>query len=118
MSAPIERWTCPGFELKNGDKLDVTVAYAQYNTDCDKVVFMPTCYAGTIEETLTFRDGALKRYRIIIAAMLGNGESSLVTLSSRDPLNLGPAPLATKQTFHRVSIIRTRSRSTMRSCGI
>jgi hypothetical protein len=84
MSASIERWTSPGFEFKNGDKLDVTVAYAQYNTDCDKVVFMPTCYAGTIEETLTFRDGALKGYRVVVAAMLGNGESSLGDIPSRD----------------------------------
>jgi hypothetical protein len=84
MSAPIERWTCRGFQFQNGDKRDVTVAYAQHNTHCDKAVFMPTCYAGTIEETLTFRDGALKGYRVVVAAMLGNGESSLGDIPSRD----------------------------------
>lgn len=80
-STGVEYYTIPTFEFTNGTTLhDVNVAYRQYNTSSTAgTVLIPTCYSGWINTTLTFTGGAsdaLAKYHIVVAAMLGNGESA------------------------------------------
>ncbi|KAK5061201.1 hypothetical protein LTR84_007743 [Exophiala bonariae] len=80
-STGIEYYTIPQFSFSNGTTLhDVKVAYRQFNASSTAgTVLIPTCYGGHINTTLTLTNGphdALAHYRVIVVAMLGNGESS------------------------------------------
>jgi homoserine acetyltransferase len=77
----IKVYRIPTLSLANGQVLqDVRVAYKSINsTSKDGTVLIPTCFGGKINSTLTFTKGpvrALSKYHVVIAAMLGNGESS------------------------------------------
>lgn len=50
-----------------------------------KAALIPTCYAGHINETLSFASGALKDYRVIAVAMHGNGEASAPSIDPDFP---------------------------------
>ncbi|KAH7067133.1 Alpha/Beta hydrolase protein [Paraphoma chrysanthemicola] len=70
------------FELKDFTFEDGTtvptarVAYKILNQERTKVAVVHTCFRGRIHTTLTHADGALQKYKIIIIALFGNGESS------------------------------------------
>lgn len=40
------------------------------------MALIPTCFRGRIQSTLNFAQGSLHDYRVIVVALLGNGESS------------------------------------------
>lgn len=62
----------------------LTIAYRTYGSPDRPAVLMPTCYLGTLDDTLTFllstgADGkppVLASYFVIICGLLGGGESS------------------------------------------
>lgn len=65
------------FCFQDGTTLpNVQVAYREFNPTGQKAAFIPTCFRGRINTTLNFANGALKNHRIIVVALLGNGESS------------------------------------------
>ncbi|KAL8670904.1 MAG: hypothetical protein Q9168_004571 [Polycauliona sp. 1 TL-2023] len=74
----IEFYTIPSFKFVSGPSLDIGIAYRNFNPSARKTVCIPTCYGGRINDTLSFtaRNQALHTYRVIVVAMLGNGESS------------------------------------------
>ncbi|KAL8996560.1 MAG: hypothetical protein Q9169_003955 [Polycauliona sp. 2 TL-2023] len=74
----IEFYTIPSFKFVSGPSLDIRVAYRTFNPFAQKTVCIPTCYGGRINTTLSFTAGnqALHDYRVVVVAMLGNGESS------------------------------------------
>ena len=73
--------TITTFTFSSGTTLhDVKVAYKSINPGSTHgAVLVPTCYGGLVNETLSFttapHDG-LAKYHVVVAAMLGNGESS------------------------------------------
>ena len=65
------------FTFQNGTSLPVArVAYLDLNPAASKTALIITCFRGRLQSTLTFANGALQGYRIIVAALFGNGESS------------------------------------------
>ncbi|KAL8857624.1 MAG: hypothetical protein Q9178_005789 [Gyalolechia marmorata] len=74
----IEFCTIPSFKFLSGLSIDIRVAYRCFNPSAQKTVCIPTCYGGRINTTLSFtaEDQALRPYRVVVVAMLGNGESS------------------------------------------
>ncbi|KAJ5706598.1 hypothetical protein N7488_006399 [Penicillium malachiteum] len=65
------------FTFQTGATLPaVRVAYREFNPKGEKTALVPTCFRGRINETLNFTDGVLKDYRVIVVALLGNGESA------------------------------------------
>lgn len=81
MSAPtndaIEFFDIPNFRFQDGTVLShVRLAYQQFNRSATKIALIPTCFRGRIRSTLNFAQGALRDYRVIVVALLGNGESS------------------------------------------
>ncbi|KAI1214213.1 Alpha/Beta hydrolase protein [Annulohypoxylon truncatum] len=73
----IEYFDIPNFTFQNGTTLDhVRLAYLQFNKDATKTALIPTCFRGRVRSTLNFAQGALSDHRVIVVALLGNGESS------------------------------------------
>ncbi|KAI2472771.1 Alpha/Beta hydrolase protein [Annulohypoxylon bovei var. microspora] len=73
----IEFFDIPNFTFQDGTTLGhVRLAYQQFNTSATKTALIPTCFRGRIQSTLNFAQGALRDYRVIVVALLGNGESS------------------------------------------
>ncbi|KAJ6110876.1 hypothetical protein N7486_003111 [Penicillium sp. IBT 16267x] len=73
----IEFCELENFTFQNGITLPkVRVAYREFNPTGQKVALIPTCFRGTINGTLNFTDGVFQNYRVIVVALLGNGESS------------------------------------------
>lgn len=64
------------FTFQNGDTLPLRLAYREFNVESNKTALIPTCFRGRINTTLNFANGALRDYRVIVVALLGNGESS------------------------------------------
>lgn len=69
------------FKFASGTTLhDVKVAYRSYNASSSQgTVLIPTCFSGLINGTLTFNKdplSSLSGYRVVVVAMLSNGESS------------------------------------------
>lgn len=72
----VEYHTIPSFKFASGVVKDVKVAYRSFNPSGEKTVLIPTCYGGRVNNTMNFTNGVFKNYHVIVAAMLGNGESS------------------------------------------
>jgi homoserine acetyltransferase len=73
----IKHYTITDFKFQGGTTLpEVQLAYLDLNPTASKVALIPTCFRGRLQSTLNFSNGALKEYRIIVAALFGNGESS------------------------------------------
>ena len=77
----IEHYSIPTLPFSSGTTLhDVRIAYRSVNPSSTAgVVLIPTCYSGLINSTLTFTSApndALAAYHVVVAAMLGNGESA------------------------------------------
>ncbi|KAJ5579474.1 uncharacterized protein N7459_005459 [Penicillium hispanicum] len=65
------------FAFQNGVTLStVRLAYRVFNPTGHKTALIPTCFRGRINETYNFTRGALQDYRVVVVALLGNGESS------------------------------------------
>ncbi|CAK7243322.1 MAG: hypothetical protein STHCBS139747_004840 [Sporothrix thermara] len=65
------------FTFSDGTTLpSVTVAYAELNPLATKTALVVTCFRGRLQNTCTFAQGALQDHRVIVVALLGNGESS------------------------------------------
>jgi homoserine O-acetyltransferase len=76
-STGVEYYTVADFKFAGGTQKDVKVAYRSFNPGGSKgTVLIPTCYGGRVNTTLNFTSGALTDYHVVVAAMLGNGESS------------------------------------------
>ncbi|CZS98430.1 hypothetical protein WAI453_005822 [Rhynchosporium graminicola] len=72
----IQTYAIPSFKFTSGTTKDIKVSYRSFNSSSRRTVLIPTCYGGHINTTLNFTSGALKKYHVIVVAMLGNGESS------------------------------------------
>lgn len=77
----VEYYNIPEFKFTCGKVLhDVKVAYRSYNSSSTAgTILIPTCFSGWINTTLTFTaepSDVLAKYHVVVAAMLGNGESS------------------------------------------
>lgn len=82
MAGGIETFNIPNFTFASGLKKDIQVKYQSFNAGATKgTVLIPTCYGGTIGDTMNLTGGALKDYHVIVVAMLGGSES---TSSSND----------------------------------
>ena len=65
------------FTFQTGATLPtVRVAYRELNPKGKKTALVPTCFRGRINGTLNFTNGVLKDHRVIVVALLGNGEFS------------------------------------------
>ncbi|CAK7264684.1 hypothetical protein SEPCBS57363_001205 [Sporothrix epigloea] len=65
------------FTFSDGTFLpSVAVAYEVLNPTLEKTALVITCFRGRLHNTCTFAQGALQGHRIVVAALLGNGESS------------------------------------------
>lgn len=70
-------YTLRNFKFENGDTLpEVKLAYQILNPQNEKVAVVNTCFKGRLSTTLTHSSGAFKNHKIILIALLGNGESS------------------------------------------
>ncbi len=65
----IEYYSIPSFKFVDGTTKDVKIAYRSFNPTAEKTALVPTCYAGKINFTLNFADGALKDYHVIVVNM-------------------------------------------------
>ncbi|KAH6683162.1 homoserine acetyltransferase family protein [Halenospora varia] len=81
-STGVEHYPIKDFKFSDGTVKDIQVAYRSINPEGKKTALLPTCFGGLINDTLNFKDSALKGYHVIVVAMLGNGES---TSPSNDP---------------------------------
>ena len=65
------------FPFEDGTTLaSVRLAYLDFHPEASKTALVITCFRGLLQSTLTFSNGALHDYRIIVVALFGNGESS------------------------------------------
>ncbi|EPS35006.1 hypothetical protein POX_a00028 [Penicillium oxalicum] len=77
------------FTFQNQATLPVIkIAYREFNASAQKVALIPTCFRGRINTTLNFTSGALSDYRVIVVALLGNGESSSPSNTENFPSTL------------------------------
>lgn len=79
MASPTEAqsYDIPDFKFQDGTRLsNVRLVYRDINPSATKIALLPTCFRGRVGTTLTFADGALKNYRVIVVAIFGNGESA------------------------------------------
>lgn len=74
----IEYYVIPSFQFISHVTHSVRIAYRSLNSSSPRTVLIPTCYGGRINTTLTFTspNQSLSSYRVVVVAMLGNGESS------------------------------------------
>ncbi|KAJ5466570.1 hypothetical protein N7539_009526 [Penicillium diatomitis] len=85
----VQHYDLENFRYQNGDSAPtVRVAYREFNPTARKVALIPTCFRGRINETLNFTAGALRDYRVIVVALLGNGESSSPSNTENFPSSL------------------------------
>lgn len=65
------------FTFRNGTKLPLLkLSYLDINPQNSKTALVITAFRGRLHSTCTFSNGALRNHRIIVAALLGNGESA------------------------------------------
>lgn len=65
------------FKFQDGTTLaSARLAYLDLNPTASKTALVITCFRGRLQSTVTFANGALRDYRIIVVALFGNGESS------------------------------------------
>ncbi|VUC27448.1 unnamed protein product [Clonostachys rosea] len=75
-----------GFCFQNGSTLSTArLAYLDINPSSQKTALIITSFRGRLQSTLTFENGALQKYRIIVVALFGNGESSSPSNSAEFP---------------------------------
>lgn len=73
----IQHFELKSFTFQDGTTLPtVQIAYREFNPTGQKTALIPTCFRGRINTTLNFADGTLRNHRVIVVALLGNGESS------------------------------------------
>jgi homoserine acetyltransferase len=89
-STGVEYYAIPSLNFACGTTLhDVNVAYRSFNSSSTEgTVLIPTCYAGIINSTLTWTtapNDCLAKYRVVVVAMLGNGESASPSNKSMFP---------------------------------
>ncbi|KAJ5641872.1 hypothetical protein N7490_005872 [Penicillium lividum] len=88
-SHKIQSYELKNFTFQTGVTLpNIRVAYREFNTTGQKTALIPTCFRGTINETLNFTSGVLQSYRVIVVALLGNGESSSPSNTANFPETL------------------------------
>lgn len=76
-STGVEYAELKDFTFETGDSLpSIRVAYREFNPTGQKTALVPTCFRGRINDTLNFTEGVLKDHRVIVVALLGNGESA------------------------------------------
>ncbi|KAI1773861.1 Alpha/Beta hydrolase protein [Hypoxylon cercidicola] len=75
-NSTVEFFDIPNFTFQNNTTLDIRLAYREFNRSATKTALIPTCFRGRINSTFNFSQGALRDYRVIVVALLGNGESS------------------------------------------
>ncbi|RMZ68457.1 homoserine acetyltransferase family [Pyrenophora seminiperda CCB06] len=74
---PLQTYGVQEFKFHNGTTLPtIKLAYKILNSHCSKIAVVHTCFKGRLDTTLTFANGVLKDHKIILIALLGNGESS------------------------------------------
>lgn len=86
----IEYYEIPSFKFTNGDTLPIRIAYRNIHPGSKKTALIPTCYGGRISTTLTFtaKGQAFASHNVVVAAMLGNGESSSPSNTTGFPKDL------------------------------
>uniref|UniRef100_A0A8H7KA38 AB hydrolase-1 domain-containing protein n=1 Tax=Bionectria ochroleuca TaxID=29856 RepID=A0A8H7KA38_BIOOC len=78
-----------GFRFQDGSTLSTTrLAYLDINPSSEKTALIITSFRGRLQSTLTFENGALHKYRIIVVALFGNGESSSPSNSTEFPTSI------------------------------
>lgn len=76
-SPSVQYFELNNFTFYNGTTLpQIRLAYKILNQHNSKIAVVHTCFRGRIDGTLTHAEGALKGHKIILIALLGNGESS------------------------------------------
>jgi homoserine acetyltransferase len=76
-SEPFQAYEIENFKFCNGDTIPkLKIAYKILNPHNSKIAVVHTCFKGRLDTTLTHANGALGNHKIILIALLGNGESS------------------------------------------
>ncbi|KAJ5272313.1 hypothetical protein N7478_007438 [Penicillium angulare] len=76
-TAGIQYFDLKDFSFQNGATLpSIRIAFREFNPTAQKTALVPTCFRGRINETFNFTTGVLQTYRVIVVALLGNGESA------------------------------------------
>lgn len=86
----IQHFHVPSFTFTAGPTMPIDVAYSVIESTSNpngKTALVPTCYGGRIKDTLAFPE-TLASHRIIVVAMLGNGESSSPSNTKDFPASL------------------------------
>ncbi|USP76400.1 hypothetical protein yc1106_03674 [Curvularia clavata] len=74
---PLQTYEISDFKFHNGSTLPkLTLAYKILNPHNSKIAVVHTCFKGRLNTTPTYADSALKNHKIILIALLGNGESA------------------------------------------
>ncbi|KAJ5134945.1 hypothetical protein N7526_006310 [Penicillium atrosanguineum] len=85
----IQYYELKDFTFQNGATLpSVRLAYRELNPTGQKTALIPTCFHGRINNTLNFTNGVLRDHRVIVVALLGNGESASPSNTPNFPSHL------------------------------
>ena len=85
----IQYYELKDFTFQNGATLpSVRLAYREINPTGWKTALIPTCFHGRINSTLNFTNGVLRDHRVIVVALLGNGESASPSNTPNFPSHL------------------------------
>jgi hypothetical protein len=84
----MEYFDIPSFKFAVGDtEIPIKVAYRSFNPTGSKgTILIPTCYGGRVNSTLNYTSGAFRDYHVVVAAMIGNGESTSPSNNPAFPL--------------------------------
>ncbi|KAH7176820.1 Alpha/Beta hydrolase protein, partial [Dactylonectria macrodidyma] len=73
----INAFSLSNFTFEDGTTLpNIRLANLDLNSSASQIAVIQTCFRGRLTSSLNFAKGALRGYRIIVVALLGNGESS------------------------------------------
>lgn len=83
---PVQYFTVPTFYFEDGSLISPAhLAYLDINRSAQKTALIITSFRGRLQSTLTFAEGVLSEYRILVAALFGNGESLSPSNSAQFP---------------------------------
>lgn len=88
-SPEAQSYQIDNFVFEDGSTLpSVNVAYLDINPTAKKTALIVSCFRGRLNTTLNFSEGALRDHRIIVAALLGNGESASPSNTANFPKSI------------------------------
>lgn len=112
-STEAQSYQIDNFVFQDGSTLpSVNVAYLDINPTAKKTALVVSCFRGRLNTTLNFSQGALRDHRIIVVALLGNGESASPSNTAHFPKSIdyrdcvrGQHKLLTSLGIHELDVV-------------